>query len=111
MLMTSLFSSHGFFCLRKIGFHLRHLNVKNVDDVFFSFFPRPTSHPLVLEQPVAPPRGGGGGGAPPPPPNVFQSVVLDSYKSDELRRRGVVLYVTMFFEVIKSQTTVSYAMY
>ena len=23
------------------------------------------------------------------PPNVFQSVVLDSFKSDELRRRGV----------------------
>ena len=32
---------------------------------------------------------GGGGGAAAPPPNVFQSVVLDSFKSDELRRGGV----------------------
>ena len=31
-------------------------------------------------------KGGRGGR---PPPNVFQSVVLDSFKSDELRRRGV----------------------
>ena len=76
----------------------------------------------------------GGGGR---PPNVFLSVVLDSFKSDELRRGGgwkivsrqccvscvhlfiestdlcsnIKLYVTMFFEVIKSQTTVSYVIY
>ena len=37
---------------------------------------------------VAPPRGGEGGAAA-PPPNVFQSVVLDSFKYDDLRRRGV----------------------
>ena len=33
---------------------------------------------------VAPSRGGEGGGG--RPPNVFQSIVLDSFKSDELRR-------------------------
>ena len=34
-------------------------------------------------------RQGGARGGGRPPPNVFQSVVLDSFKYDELRRRGV----------------------
>ena len=70
---------------------------------------QPQSSPEVQYTVSGAAKGGRGGAA--APPNVFQSVVLDSFKSDELRRRGVVLYVTMFFEVIKLQTTVSYAIY
>ena len=65
-------------------------------------------------------QGGARGGG--RPPNVFQSVVLDSFKSDKCTCvhlfiestdlcSNIKFYVAMFFEVIKSQTTVSYVIY
>ena len=50
-------------------------------DVSFRWLSTPSSRARQWRR-----QGGGEGGR--PPPNVFQSVVLDSFKSDELRRGG-----------------------